>query len=86
MKPCSRCLNPAKLSYYVLLSTIGVRPRVQESSKSVLLCNSCFESLLASLADSQPQLFEQFSSSSSAAAGCPRANLTYTLSQSKENS
>lgn len=62
-KPCSRCSHPASFSFCVLLSTVGVRPRTQQSSKSVSLCQSCLEQLIASLAKPQPQLFNQFTAS-----------------------
>jgi hypothetical protein len=62
-KPCSRCSRPASLSFYLLLSTVGIRPRLQQSSKSLLLCSSCMAELIASLADSQPELHSQLSGS-----------------------
>jgi len=69
-KPCSRCLRPASLSFYLLLSTVGVRPRVQQSSKSVLFCHRCLESLIDSLADAQPEIHSQLAGSFSRMRGC----------------
>lgn len=69
--PCSRCASPAGFSFYVLLSTVGVRPRAQRSSNSIRLCRSCLEQLIASLAAAQPQLHRQVASSFAAIVSSP---------------
>ena len=68
-KPCSRCQRSADFSFYILLSTVGARPRIQKSSKSVLFCASCMSRFISSLAESQPQLHGQFHASFTAIAG-----------------
>ena len=40
-KPCCRCSAPAAFSLALLLSTVGVKPRAQKCSKTILLCQSC---------------------------------------------
>jgi len=82
-KPCSRCPHPAGFSFYVLLSTVGARPRIQESSKSVLLCTSCMAQFISSLAESQSQLHGQFSASFSAVAD--RSSLAFQAKDSLSN-
>jgi hypothetical protein len=48
-KVCSNCLQPAECSIVVILSTVGVSPRLQKSSAAALFCYGCFEKLFDSL-------------------------------------
>src|ERR1043166_6119201 len=43
MRPrsCSLCGQPADVSALLLLSTLGVRNRRQQSAKAIPLCNAC---------------------------------------------
>jgi hypothetical protein len=47
LKPCSHCSREAELSIICVISTVGVRPRRQKSSKTVLFCHGCIRDLLA---------------------------------------
>jgi hypothetical protein len=48
MKSCSYCSQPAQYSLTVLLSTVGVSSREQQSSRVVLFCNDCLQELCES--------------------------------------
>ncbi len=50
-KTCRLCSNAAQFSLACVLSTLGVRPRVQQCSQVVLLCESC----IRELCDSPPR-------------------------------
>jgi hypothetical protein len=41
-KSCSNCKEKAQYSIVVMISSVGVSPRVQQSSPAVLFCESCF--------------------------------------------
>ena len=45
MKQCSNCTQAAEFSLIVLISTLGVRRRLQKSSKAVLFCGDCLQEL-----------------------------------------
>ncbi len=40
-KSCSNCAAAAKYSAVVIISTVGVKERVQKSSSAVLFCDAC---------------------------------------------
>jgi hypothetical protein len=40
-KSCSRCGARAEYSICSVVSTLGVKPRVQQSTESVLFCGAC---------------------------------------------
>jgi hypothetical protein len=40
-KPCSLCGRPADVSILLLVSTLRIKPRQQESSPSISFCNAC---------------------------------------------
>jgi hypothetical protein len=40
-KLCSRCGTQAEYSVYSIVSTLGRKPRAQESTQSLLFCTSC---------------------------------------------
>jgi hypothetical protein len=44
-KGCTNCPQPAECSIVVILSTVGVSPRLQKSSAAILFCYECFEEL-----------------------------------------
>lgn len=44
-KSCSNCKEKAQYSIVVMISSVGVSPRVQQSSAAVLFCASCFREL-----------------------------------------
>jgi hypothetical protein len=44
-KSCSNCKEKAQYSIVVMISSVGVSPRVQQSSAAVLFCESCFREL-----------------------------------------
>ena len=48
MKSCSYCSQPAQYSLTVLLSTVGISSREQQSSRVVLFCHDCLEELCES--------------------------------------
>ena len=41
MKACHRCSRPAQYSLVVIVSTLGVSPRLQGCSAAILLCADC---------------------------------------------
>ena len=41
MKACHRCSQPAQYSLVVIVSTLGVSPRLQGCSVAILLCADC---------------------------------------------
>ena len=50
-KSCSNCAAAAQYSAVVIISTVGVKERVQKSSAAVLFCDAClreFNDLLCS--------------------------------------
>jgi hypothetical protein len=42
-KLCCNCSRPAQFSMVVIISTVGVRKRLQKSSRAVLFCDSCLQ-------------------------------------------
>lgn len=44
-KSCSCCSQPAEHSLTLILSTVGVSPRMQQCSSVVLFCKSCIHAL-----------------------------------------
>ena len=44
-KSCSCCSRPAEYSLALILSTVGVSPRMQQCSPVVLFCKSCIHAL-----------------------------------------
>ena len=40
-KLCSNCSEPAQFSVIIIVSSVGVSPRVQKASPAVLFCNDC---------------------------------------------
>jgi hypothetical protein len=44
-KSCSNCQQPVKYSVVVLLSSVGVSPRLQQSSVAISFCNDCLQEL-----------------------------------------
>lgn len=48
LKSCSYCSQPAQYSLTVLLSTVGVSSREQQSSRVVLFCDDCLRELCES--------------------------------------
>jgi len=44
-KSCSCCSRPAEYSLALILSTVGVSPRIQQCSPVVLFCKSCIHAL-----------------------------------------
>lgn len=58
-KPCCRCSAPAAFSLALLLSTVGVKPRVQKCSQTILLCPSCIHDAIALLGTSPLNQLQQ---------------------------
>lgn len=44
-KLCSNCSGPAQFSIIAIISSVGVRGRVQKSSAAVLFCDDCLREL-----------------------------------------
>jgi hypothetical protein len=44
-KLCSNCSEAVQYSIVVIISSVGVSPRVQQSSPAVLFCERCFREL-----------------------------------------
>lgn len=44
-KSCSCCSQPAEYSLALILSTVGISPRIQRCSPVVLFCRSCIHAL-----------------------------------------
>lgn len=44
-KLCSKCSGPARFSVVVIVSTVGVSHRLQQSSQAVLFCDDCLREL-----------------------------------------
>jgi hypothetical protein len=44
-KLCSNCSEPVQYSIVVMISTVDVSPRAQQSSAAVLFCEHCFREL-----------------------------------------
>jgi len=44
-KSCSCCSQPAEYSLALILSTVGVSPRIQRCSPVVLFCKTCIHAL-----------------------------------------
>ena len=44
-KSCSCCSQPADYSLALIVSTVGVSPRIQRCSSVVLFCKSCIHAL-----------------------------------------
>lgn len=44
-KLCSKCSKPAQYSIVAIISTLGVRKRLQKSSPAVLFCEDCMRKL-----------------------------------------
>jgi hypothetical protein len=42
-KLCCNCSRPAQFSIVSLISTVGLRKRLQKSSRAVLFCESCLQ-------------------------------------------
>jgi hypothetical protein len=42
-KLCSNCSQPAQFSMNIIVSTVGVSKRLQQSSPAVLLCDACIQ-------------------------------------------
>ena len=40
-KRCSNCAEEAQYSINIIVSSVGVSPRVQKASAAVLFCNDC---------------------------------------------
>lgn len=60
--PCSRCGEPAAVSFAGLWSTVGISPRLQKLSKSHSFCPSCIQAFFAFVATSPiPSLSESLS-------------------------
>lgn len=45
-RPCSLCGRPADVSAVVLLSTLRISPRRQQSTKAVVFCTACINAFL----------------------------------------
>jgi hypothetical protein len=41
-KLCSKCSEPVQYSIVIVISSVGVSPRVQRYSAAVLFCEHCF--------------------------------------------
>jgi hypothetical protein len=54
-KLCSRCGTQAEYSIYSFVSTLGRKPRIQESTESLLFCTSCLHACQRP-SDIQPSL------------------------------
>jgi hypothetical protein len=48
-KICSNCAEAVQYSIVVMISTVGVSPRAQQSSPAILFCEHCFRELSESL-------------------------------------
>lgn len=48
MKICNHCSQSAQYSFTVLLSTVGISAREQQSSRVVLFCDECLQELCES--------------------------------------
>jgi hypothetical protein len=44
-KICSNCSETVQYSIVVMISTVGVSPRAQQSAPAVLFCEHCFREL-----------------------------------------
>ena len=44
-KSCSNCRQPVEYSLVVILSSVGVSPRLQKSSVAVSFCDDCLQEL-----------------------------------------
>ena len=44
-KVCSNCAEPVQYSIVVIMSSVGVSPRIQSYSTAVLFCKRCFSEL-----------------------------------------
>lgn len=44
-KSCSNCQQPVEYSVVVILSSVGVSPRLQKSSVAVSFCDDCLQEL-----------------------------------------
>lgn len=51
-KLCSECSQPAKFSIVGILSTLGLRQRVQQSSRALLFCDDCLRNFCEHLQSS----------------------------------
>ena len=53
LKLCSNCSETAQYSIVVMTSSVGVSPRVQQSSLAVLFCERCFSEMQERLCSEQ---------------------------------
>ena len=44
-KICSKCSKPAQFSIVAIISTVGLRDRLQQSSSALLFCENCIRKL-----------------------------------------
>jgi hypothetical protein len=56
LKQCCLCHAPAQYSLAVVISTLGVKRRLQKCSPVVLLCDLCIRMLCRTLAVASPEL------------------------------
>ena len=54
-KLCSNCSETAQYSIVVMISSVGVSPRVQQSSLAVPFCERCFSEVSERLCSEQLQ-------------------------------
>jgi hypothetical protein len=57
-KTCSCCLQAARYSVAVLVSTVGVSPRSQKCSPVIVLCEDCVRELCESAVKTSSELRE----------------------------
>jgi hypothetical protein len=56
IKQCCLCLAPAQYSLAFVISTLGIKPRLQKCSPVILLCDLCIHKLSRALAVASPEL------------------------------
>jgi hypothetical protein len=56
IKRCRLCLAPAQYSLAFVISTLGIKPRLQKCSPVILLCDLCIHKLSRALALASPEL------------------------------
>ena len=54
-KSCSNCAETVQYSIVVIVSSVGVSPRIQKSSTAVLFCDQCLRELSERLCSDELQ-------------------------------
>jgi hypothetical protein len=73
LKQCCLCLAPAQYSLAFVISTLGIKRRLQKCSPVVLLCDLCIRKLCRTLAVALPELQDSLKTAYTAIASqCPQ--------------